>query len=108
MCNRKSYIVQDLLLKGMAMDPSRSSYESHDLDWSYLSVPSNLYKVNLNDDDDMLSSVDTDCEDEVFYEDFDMNSQSENIKSVNNRMKEKSLDSTEKVQVIAFDHSNSI
>ena len=46
------------------------------MDWSSLSIPSNLYKVHLNDD--TVSSVDTDDE-VVFDDDFDTSIQNEDI-----------------------------
>ena len=50
------------------------------MDWSSLSIPSNLYKVHLNDD--TVSSVDTDDE-VVFDDDFDTSIQNEDINAPN-------------------------
>ena len=53
------------------MIPPKSLNKIQDMDWSSLSIPSNLYKLHLNDD--TVSSVDTD--DEFFDDDFDKNIQ---------------------------------
>ena len=58
------------------MIPQKSLNKIQDMDWSSLSIPSNLYKVHLNDD--TVSSVDTDDE-VVFDDDFDTSIQNEDI-----------------------------
>ena len=63
------------------------------MDWSSLSIPSNLYKVHLNDD--TVSSVDTDDE-EVLDDNFDKNIQNEDI---NAQKQIQSIDIPEKIQV---------
>ena len=85
-----------MLLECIALDSPRFSLENEDLDWSFLSIPSNLYKVHLNDDNATVSSVDTDHEDEVFDDDFDMNIQNQDIII---RKQIQSLDKPEKNQV---------
>ena len=63
------------------------------MDWSSLSIPSNLYKVHLNDD--TVSSVDTDDE-EVLDDNFDKNIQNEDIHA---QKQIQSIDIPEKMQV---------
>ena len=73
--------------------PPQSSNKIKEMDWSSLSIPSNLYKVHLNDD--TVSSVDTDDE-EVLDDNFDKNIQNEDI---NAQKQIQSIDIPEKIQV---------
>ena len=98
---RKIDLFQDLLREGITVDSPGSLIENQDLDWSSLSIPSNLYKVHLHDNDSTVSSVDTDHEDEVFDDDFDTNIQNQNI---NIRKQNQSLDITETDQVYIIVH----
>ena len=60
------WVVKDLLDE--CLIPPKSSNKIKEMDWSSLSIPSNLYKVHLNDE--TVSSVDTDDE-EVLDDNFD-------------------------------------
>ena len=64
------------------------------MDWSSLSIPSNLYKVHLNDD--TVSSLDTDDEEVLDDNNFDINIQNEDI---NAQKQIQSIDISEKIQV---------
>ena len=96
-----------MLREGIAVESQGSLIENQELDWSFLSIPSNLYKVHLNDNDSTVSSVDTDHEDEVFDDDFDTNSQNQDI---NIRKKNQSLDITgkDKVKLHTYKHTDSL
>ena len=85
-----------MLLEGIALDSPRLSLENEDLDWSFLSIPSNLFKVHLIDANATVSSVDTDHEDEVFDDDFDTNIRNQDLII---RKQIQSLDKPEKNQV---------
>ena len=89
--NINFWVVKDLLDE--CLIPPKSSNKIKDMDWSSLSIPSNLYKVHLNDD--TVSSVDTDDE-EVLDDNFDKNIQNEDI---NAQKQIQSIDIPEKIQV---------
>ena len=90
-----------MLLEGIAFESPRFSLENEDLDWSLLSIPSNLYKVHLIAADATVSSVDTDHEDEVFDEDFHTNIRNQDLII---RKQIQSLDKPEKNQVQVLLH----
>ena len=90
-----------MLLEGIAFESPRFSLENEDLDWSLLSIPSNLYKVHLIAADATVSSVDTDHEDEVFDEDFHTNIRNQDLIK---RKQIQSLDKPEKNQVQVLLH----
>ena len=97
-----------MLRESIDVESPGSLIENQELDWSFLSIPSNLYKVHLNDNDSTVSSVDTDHEDEVFDDDFDTNIQNQDI---NVRKKNQSLNITEKDQVYkshTYKHTDSL